>query len=38
MGGVEYQSKEDFKRAKGGDSGSTKCNIFSANGKNKVKK
>ena len=35
---VEYQSKEDFKRAKGGDSGSTKCNIFSANGKKQSEK
>ena len=35
---IEYQSEKDFESAKGGDSGSTKCNIFSANGKKQSEK
>ena len=35
---IEYQSEKDFENAKGGDSGSTKCNIFSANGKKQSEK
>jgi site-specific DNA-methyltransferase (adenine-specific) len=35
---IEYQSEKDFESAKGGDSGSTKCNIFSANVKKQSEK
>jgi site-specific DNA-methyltransferase (adenine-specific) len=35
---IEYQSEKDFESAKGGNSGSTKCNIFSANGKKQSEK
>ncbi len=35
---IKYRSEKDFESAKGGDSGSTKCNIFSANGKKQSEK
>lgn len=35
---VPYKSDSDFESAKGGDSGSKECNIFSANGKKQSEK